>query len=222
MKKGVFCVFVLSMVIFASTSYATLLNPGFEDPGFFGWTHSGIVSQVSGGTVSFDGYTYDIAPTEGNSMALLSAPGLSGGGSYGSNSISQTITDFAGGNISFDYNMFSVDWRGHDRFTVDIDAADDMYDYHWEIDELSGTPSAIEPFEFYYSGWFSHDIGNYAGDLTITLSCGNGVDDNWNTWTYVDNFSVAIPDASTLLLFATAFWLIVIVGFRQKYRVITD
>lgn len=211
MKKVIFCLFVMFTIIFAGTSHAVSLNPGFEDPGFLShWTYGGIVSQVSGGDVSFDAYTYNISPTEGNSMALLSAPGLSGGGSYGTNQIKQTIADFQGGEISFDYNIFSVDWRGNDRFTVKIDTDDDTYDFDWN--ELDGAPNPIVPFKFYYGGWqsFTHDLGSYTGSLTITVGGGNGGDDNWNTWTYVDNFSASsIPDASTLLLLASAFCLIV-------------
>jgi hypothetical protein len=209
MKKTIYCFILLLLFAFAGSADATPVNPGFEDPGFLtGWNYSGIVSQVSSGTVSFSGYSYDIAATEGDSMALLSAPGLTGGGDYSDNWISQTITDFQGGKIAFDYNMFSTDWNGNDRFALMIDAENDLYDFYWEMDELTGTPEPIVPFEFYYSGWqhFSHDLGGYKGSLTLRFHAGNGVDDHWNTWTYLDNFtSQPVPEPATVGLLCLSF-----------------
>lgn len=223
MKKMTFWILLLSLLSFTSTLYATpyFMNAGFEDPGLLSnWTSSGIVSQASSATVTFDIYTYNISPQEGNSMALLSAPGLSGGGYYTNNLISQTIDSFSGGSISFYYNIFSTDWNQFDRFTVYIDAANDLYDYCWDTDEYAADIPIVQD-EFYYSDWklFSYNPGAYTGSLTITLGAGNGVDDTFNTWVYVDNFLpkslVPIPEPGTWLLFSLG--LSIVLGFGKKF-----
>lgn len=223
MQKFALCLIVLLIIIVANTSNASLSNSSFEDPGILSdWDVSGIVSQAPSGTVFFSSYTYDITATEGNNMALLSAPSENGGGYFTDNRISQTVDDFQGGILSFDYNIFSMDWYGNDRFTVHIDAADDDLDYYWEIDEVNGAQEAIIEYALYSSNWqhFSYDLGMYAGYLTVTLSSGNGIDDNWNTWTYLDNFIIAsadpVPVPATIVLLATG--LIGIAGMKKKCK----
>jgi len=191
---------MVSMGMFARTSYAaSFVNGSFEQPGLLaGWTTHGIVSQVSSGTISFAGYSYDIAAQEGNSMALLSNPGLSGGGSYTNNWISQDLVGFEGGAVSFYYNMFSTDWAGNDRFMAKFYDEHNDEIYAWETNEYAADKPIVD-YGLYYSGWqlFSHDFGTYTGPLTmsmnIKLASGSGVDDNWNTWTYLDNFTIEAP-----------------------------
>jgi len=216
---------MVSMVMFARTSYATsFVNGSFEEPGILaGWTIHGIVSQVLSGNVSFAGYSYDIAAQEGNSMALLSFPGLSGGGSYTNNWIGQDLAGFQGEEISFYYNMFSTDWAGNDRFMVKFYDEHGNEIYAWETDEYAADKPIVD-YELYYSGWqlFSHDFGPYAGPLTmsmnIKLASGSGGDDDWNTWTYVDNFKVATkvpllgPGSALILVFG----LLGIGGMKRK------
>ncbi|MEW5801301.1 MAG: PEP-CTERM sorting domain-containing protein [bacterium] len=208
---------VLLVVGFVGTSYATtFINGSFEDSGILtGWTHNGIVSQVTSGTVSFDGISYDITAVDGNSMALLSSPGLSGGGSYTNNWISQDIPNFQGGTISFYYNMFSTDGYGNDRFMVNFydESGSEIINARLELDELTGAPYSYDPtdpyYGLYYSGWqqYSHDFGVYATPFTLSikLSAGNGVDDSANTWTYLDDFQPsssqsAVPLPGTIFL----------------------
>jgi len=226
MKNFILWLSVLSLFIFVSTSFATsFTNPGFEEPGYLsGWTYSGIVSQVSSGTVSFEGgyYSYDITAQEGNNMALLSAPGLSAGGDYTNNWISQDLSDFQGGTLSFYYNMFSTDWNTNDRFTITFRDDSNNEIYSWETDEYHADIPIID-WELYYSDWqqFSYDFGAFTGPLSmsIKLASGNGVDDNWNTWTYLDNFLVTsaqpIPEPSTWVLLCLG--LVGIVGVKKKF-----
>lgn len=228
MKNFILYLSASSMIMFACTSYAafaaSFVNGSFEEPGILaGWTTHGIVSQVSSGTVSFAGYSYDITAQQGNSMALLSAPGLSGGGSYTNNWISQDLTGFQGGEISFYYNMFSTDWAGNDRFMVKFYDEHDNEIYAWEINEYAADRPIVD-YKLYNSGWrlFSHDLGDYTGPLAmamkIKLASGSGVNDYWNTWTYLDNFTVATkvpllgPGSALMLVFG----LLGIGGIKRK------
>ncbi|MEW5800974.1 MAG: PEP-CTERM sorting domain-containing protein [bacterium] len=227
MRNVFLCLLALGIILFASACWAvSFVNGSFEEAGnLTGWTTHGTVSQVHSGTVTFDTYSYDITAQQGDSMALLSAPGLSGGGSYNNNWISQNLVGFQGGVVSFYYNLFSTDWEGNDRFTVKFydEHNDEIVDARLELDEYAADKPIVD-LALYYSDWqyFSHNFGAYTGPLTMSMSIklasGNGGDDNYNTWAYVDNFTLTppapVPEPGAIFLFG--FGLMGLIGIKRK------
>lgn len=221
---------VLLIVGFFGKSYAISFdNGGFEDAGVLsGWETNGIVSQVPSGGQVLPPVLYTITANEGSQMALLSAPGYSNGGSYTDNWISQDLAGFQGGAISFYYNLFTTEPGvdpavSYDKFIATFSDKDHNNEiYSWEIDEWSAV-NYTDNFEFYYSDWqlFSHDFGPFTQPFTLSikLSSGNGGgNDDFNTWTYLDSFSltqtVPVPEPGTILLLSSG--LLSLIAYKKK------
>ena len=173
-----------------------LVNGGFEKGNLAGWNTSGdgrIITQLG-----------PLRPQEGNFMGIIST-GL--GYSKASGSISQSFCIPTGKTIlSFKYNFISeefMEWCGsiyQDYFKATlITPTEDLTIVFYHIDDLCDTVThvgiAFDKGDVYMTGWrqASIDVSAYAGTgegVTLTLSCGDIGDSNWDTAILIDDIKL--------------------------------
>ena len=130
MKKVLILVFASLFVLFTENAFADLMitNGGFESGDLTGWSHSGDVI-VTGTYLPYLWPSWGVfSPTEGNYQAVMS-PGL--WGYYDSDLWQEFSIDpalYTEVTISFDYNLWAVDWTwydaGTDYFAVTYDTTE--------------------------------------------------------------------------------------------------
>ena len=175
-------------------------NAGFETGNFNFWGTNGTVSVITGDS-------YVTSPYEGSYMALISTPGMSGGGYRDDNYIEQTIDPF-NGYISFWYNFFTTDYDyDNPGFVVKINGTQ-VYSLNAN-DEDNVTERYND--DVYYTGWrqFQYDISGYTGSVELAIYAGNTVDTYKNSWVYIDDFSpnapAPVPEPATIFLVGAGF-----------------
>lgn len=199
-----------------SASASVLVNGGFEEGSFTGWTTQGTTEVASS-----LGDPWGVTPAEGLYCARIGDdvdPDAGVGREWSTNWIGQTIDAMpAGGTLSFRYNVLSWDYAPWDnpgfRFTLN---GNDLLTVPAPTEEPQGAP--------YSTGWreVQYDIAAGSGPVTLAFYAGNsdpsGAGDyGAPTWAYVDDVKVsAAPEPASLLLLGAAAGAGAIVRRRRK------
>jgi hypothetical protein len=209
---------VVSLLCLPIFAEAAVINGGFEDD-WTGWTNEGSTAVVGMNTGLEDGQggTVYVDPVEGESMAAITMPGMSG--MVWENYIYQDITLGPGGNIlKFWYFAWTYDEAPFDNpaFLVEIN---DETKFSISAGEIGGD-DVLGWLDV--TGWqeVALDISGYydptrPASIRLSFLSGSTGDMQYASGAFIDGVEI-VPIPTTLFLLGLG--LIGLVGFRRKFR----